>query len=328
VNVPKRRIGQSDLMVSALGLGCWQFSGGHGLVGRFWPALSEDVIDDIVAKSLSGGINWFDTAEVYGHGASERALARALQRAKADPASVIVATKWWPVLKSARSITSSIDERIDALSPYPIALYQVHQPYSLSSIRGEMNAMAELVERADIRYVGVSNFSARQMAVADEALRRRGIKLISNQVKYNLLDRKMDRNHTISEAKDRGISIIAYSPLEQGLLTGKFHADPKLVQASSGPRKYLARFRQGGLDTTRPVIDAIVQLANKYQVTPSQVALNWLIMFHGETVLAIPGASKVSQAEDNIGALRFQLSDEDLAILNEVSLKLSKQISE
>ncbi|NOR53227.1 MAG: aldo/keto reductase, partial [Candidatus Aminicenantes bacterium] len=165
-----RRLGKSDLMVSPVGLGCWQFSKGHGFGGKYWPVLTDEKIKDIVRASLEGGINWFDTAEAYGWGESEKALSRTLKLLGKSSEEVIVATKWFPVFKTARSITKTIDKRLENLSGFRIDLYQIHQPYSLSSTKAQMNAMAQLVKDHKIRSIGVSNFSAKKMKKAHAEL--------------------------------------------------------------------------------------------------------------------------------------------------------------
>src|SRR5450756_256823 len=114
----------------------------------------------------------------------------------------------------------------------------------------------------------------------------------------NLLDRKIESNGVMDLAKKLGISIIAYSPLAQGLVTGKFHDNPELLK-NIGFRKYSSMFKPKGLEKIKPVTDLVKKLAIKYESTPSQVALNWLIHFHGDTVVAIPGATKSSHAEEN-----------------------------
>jgi aryl-alcohol dehydrogenase-like predicted oxidoreductase len=184
----------------------------------------------MVEISLEGGINWFDTAEIYGNGASEKALAAALKDIGKKPGEIIVATKWWPMFRFASNIAKTIDQRIAALAPYPIDLYQVHQPWGFSNEKAEMEAMARLVKEQKIRYVGVSNFSAAKMRSAWEALQKHGIQLVSNQVRYSLLDRKIESNGILQTAKELGITIIAYSPLAQGLVTGKFHDNPELLK--------------------------------------------------------------------------------------------------
>lgn len=305
-------------MVTPVGLGCWQFSKQNNMAGKFWPTLDDTLIRSVVRISLEGGINWFDTAEVYGNGASEKALSGSLKDLGKAPGEVIIATKWWPMLRFASNLLKNIDERIRLLDPYPVDLFQVHQPWGFSNEKQEMEAMAKLVRAKKIRYAGVSNFSAAKMRRAWETLNRYGIPLITNQVRYNLLNRRIESNGTLQAAKELGISIIAYSPLAQGLLTGKFHDNPDLLQ-NIGLRKYSAQFKPSGLEKSEPVIRLVKELAVKYQVTPSQIALNWLIHYHGDTVVAIPGATKETHARENTGALGFNLSWEDMHLLDKAS---------
>ncbi len=317
-NLSLRSVGKSDLMITPIGLGCWQFSKRKNMAGKFWPEMEDDLITQMVKISLEGGINWFDTAEVYGNGASEKALAASLNSLGKKPGEIIMATKWWPMFRTASNILKTIDQRIAALAPYPIDLYQVHQPWGFSNEKAEMEAMAKLVKDQKIRYVGVSNFSAKQMRNAWEVLQKQGIHLVSNQVRYNLLDRKIESNGVLQTAKELGITIIAYSPLAQGLVTGKFHDNPDLLK-NIGMRKYASPFKPAGLEKSRPVVKAVQELAKKYGVTPSQIALNWLINSHGETVVAIPGATKESHARENAGTMTFVLSAEDISLLNNKS---------
>jgi aryl-alcohol dehydrogenase-like predicted oxidoreductase len=288
------------------------------MAGRFWPTLEDDLIEKVVALSIEGGINWFDTAEIYGDGTSEKALSKALQASGKKPGDIVIATKWWPAFRFASNIGKSINKRIGALEPYPVDLYQFHQPFSFSGEKSEMEAMAELFNRKLIKAIGVSNFNAQKMKNSWETLQKSGIPLASNQVRYNLLDRKIESNGVIDLAKKLGITIIAYSPLAQGLVTGKFHDNPKLLK-TLGFRKYSSQFNPKGLEKSRPVVVLVKELSVKYDVTPSQVALNWLIHYNGDTVTAIPGATKESHARENVGAMSFRLSDEDMVRLDNVS---------
>jgi len=313
-----RSLGKSDIKITPIGLGCWQFSKNGNFAGKFWPFLEDELIMDIIRVSLEGGINWFDTAELYGNGASERILAKSLVALGKVPGDVLISTKWWPMFRWASSIIKTIDERLSCLEPFPIDLYQVHQPYSFSSEVSEMEAMAKLVRAKKIKQVGVSNFSASRMRRSWETLQKSGINLLSNQVSYSLLDRKIESNGVLDAAKELGITIIAYSPLAQGLVTGKFHDNPELLK-NIGYRKYTSRFKPKGLERSRPVTELVKKLARKYEATPSQVALNWLIYFHGDTVVAIPGATKPQHVKENVGAMKFRLSPEDMQLLDEVS---------
>jgi aryl-alcohol dehydrogenase-like predicted oxidoreductase len=196
----------------------------------------------------------------------------------------------------------------------------VHQPWSFSSPEAEMDAMADLVERGTIRSVGVSNYSAERMRRAHAALQKRGLPLAVNQVQYSLLRREIETNGILETAKELGVTIVAWGPLASGLLTGKFHNDPRLVQRTPIGRRM--RFT-GRLEHTRPLIDALAEIGAQYDATPAQVALNWLIHFQGDAVVAIPGASKVKQAEESAGAMKFRLSDGEMARLDALSKELS-----
>jgi aryl-alcohol dehydrogenase-like predicted oxidoreductase len=176
--------------------------------------------------------------------------------------------------------------------------------------------MADLVETGQIRLVGVSNFGPARLCRAHAALQKRGLPLATNQVRYSLLDRKIEVDGTLETASELGVTITAYTPLASGLLTGKYHQNPALLKNKS----FFWRSRiQRQLEASRPLVAALEQIALKYEATAAQVALNWLIWFNGEVVVTIPGATKTQQATDNAGAMRFRLSDAELAQLDELS---------
>ena len=165
----KRRLGKTDIEVTPVGLGCWQFSAGQGLAGKFWEAIPQSAVYEVVEASLAGGINWFDTAEMYGNGSSERALSAALKHAGKTNGDVVIATKWSPMFRTARSIKATIHRRLSCLAPFAIDLHQVHHPFGFSSVEDEMSAMADLVADKKIRAIGVSNFGAARMRRAHAA---------------------------------------------------------------------------------------------------------------------------------------------------------------
>ena len=312
----KRRLGRTNIEVTPIGLGVMQFSGNKGLIGMMMPDLSQEQMNAIVKAALDGGINWFDTAEIYGRGRSEQALANGLKAAGRQDGDVHIATKWLPLFRTAGNIGRTIDKRLHFLDGYSIDLYQVHMPWSFSSPEAEMAAMANLVEAGKIRSVGVSNFNAKQMRRAQAALEKRGLTLAANQVHYSLLHRDIERDGVLDTAKELGVTIIAYTPLETGVLSGIYHKDPALLK-----QKPLFRRRSMGrqIESSRPLVEALEEIAARYEVTAAQVALNWLIHFHGQTVVAIPGASKVTHAEQAAGTMTFNLTGEELAWLDELS---------
>ncbi len=312
MTIQKRRLGNSDLMVTPIGLGCWQFSNFRG----FWKSPPQEEINRIIKTALEGGINWFDTAELYGRGESERALAIALCKADYNNKDAIIATKWMPFFRTSGNIARTIDDRISCLSPCNIDLYQIHMPYSFSSIEAQMDAMAALVKQGKIRYVGVSNFSARQMRRAHAALARHGLPLASNQIMYNLAHREPDTNGVFETARELNVSIIAYSPVAQGLLSGKFHDNPELIQKLPFIRRNrIAR----QVEKSRNLINKLKTIAGGHNCSLTEVALNWLVNFHGELVVAIPGATKVDHVRHNVDALTLQLTPQEMTELDNES---------
>ena len=315
-----RKLGHSDLEVSPIGLGVMQFAGGSGAIPSINPAVPEETRIEIVKTALEGGINWFDTAELFGAGRSEKYLAEALDELGEISQRAIIATKWSSYLRFAGNIKKTIQERLDKLSPYSIGLYQIHNPKSFSSTKAEMNAMADLVKGGKIRAVGVSNFNSDQMRVAQDTLEKRGLGLASNQVHYNLLNRKIEYNGVLETARDLGISLIAWAPLASGILTGKFHKNPeKFTGIPAIRRKRLEK----KLEDSWPVIEVLDEIASKYGSEPAQVALAWLIQ-QGEDIVAIPGATRIGHVMEGFGAMNLQLSEKDLTQLDQTSLKIKE----
>ena len=314
-----RRLGKTEIEVSPIGLGVMEFAGGGGLLGMAFPHISQEVKDATVEAALEGGINWFDTAELYGLGVSEASLARALKAAGKQDGEVVVATKWWPLLRTAGNIPRTIHDRLRFLDGYSIGLFMVHQPISLSTPEAEMEAMADLVEAGKIRSVGVSNYSPQRMRRAHRQLERRGLPLAVNQVEFSLLDRSIERNGVLETAKELGVTIIAYTPLASGLLSGKYHRNPELLK---GKFIYWRAKMQRGLQKSRSLVQALEEIGTKHNATPAQVALNWVIHFHGDIVVTIPGATSPRQAQENAAAMKFKLAEDELARLDELSREI------
>lgn len=315
-----RRLGKTDIMVSPIGLGVMELSGGGGLIGNMFPTLSVEDKNAIIKAALDGGINFFDTAEMYGLGVSESALACGLKAASVADKDVVIATKWLPLMRTAGNIAKTIDDRLRYLDGYTISNYMIHQPWSFSTPEAEMDAMADLVEAGKIKSVGVSNFNPERMRRAHDALAKRGIPLVLNQMRYSLIHREIETDGTLAAAKDLGITIVAYTPLASGILTGKYHQNPELIQHKN---LYYKGTLKRELDQTRILIKIMSDIAENHNATLAQVALNWVINFNGDCVVTIPGATKVHQAQESAGAMNFTLSEDELIRLDEASRQLN-----
>jgi len=316
-----RRLGKTDLLVSPIGLGVMEFSGGGGLLGKIFPVIPQEEKNAIIKAAIDGGINFFDTAEMYGAGVSEESLATGLKAAGVADKDVIIETKWQPILRTANNIPKTIDDRLRFLGGYSISNYMIHQPMSFSSPEAEMNAMADLVEAGKIKSVGVSNFNPARMRRAHAALAKRGLPLALNQVRYSLIHREIEVDGTLETARELGVTIVAYTPLGSGILSGKYHKNPALLEEKTGLRK---NWLKRDIERTRLLIDALDEIATRREVTMAQVALNWVIHFNGEIVVTIPGATKVRQAQESAGAMNFVLFADELAKLDDISRKLMK----
>lgn len=314
-----RRLGCTGIEVTPIGLGAWQFAQGTGMAGAFWPPIDQDAITAVVAAALQGGIGWFDTAEMYGSGSSEKTLAAGLSRCGVRPGSVVVATKWWPLLRTARSIGETFAARLACLAPYPVDLLQVHQPWSLSRIPAQMRAFAALVHAKKISAAGVSNFSARQMEKAHAVLAADGVPLASNQVRFNLLDRRIEANGVLASARRLGVTLIAWSPLAQGMLTGRFHDDPGLASRVSAGRRFMNGITPSNIGRTAPLLATLKAVASAHGISAAQAALAWTVRFHGDAIVAIPGASKPRQATEAAEAMHVKLSARELADIDAAS---------
>ena len=303
-------LGNEGPQVTPLGVGTWSW--GDRLFWDYGKDYDQTQVQAAFQASVEAGITFFDTAEVYGIGESERLLGKFAQ---ASDHPIAIATKYFPLPwrifpQSVREATSKSRERLQLES---IPLYQVHSPFSFfMSQETLMKALAEEVKQGHIQAVGVSNYSAAQMREAQEQLQRYGVPLVSNQVPYSLLNRKIESNGTLQTAQALGVKLIAYSPLEQGLLTGKYTGEEK----PTGARGLNPKFKATGVNQIAPVIDCLQQLAAKYQKTPAQVALNWLMT---QGTIPIPGAKNANQAQQNAGALGWQLDGEDAQVLDQVS---------
>lgn len=299
-------LGATDIRISPLGIGTWAW--GDRFYWGYGREYGEDDVQAAFGLALDRNVNFFDTAEVYGFGRSERLLGQAL-RASGKPA--VVATKFMPLPWRLRraSLHRALRGSLRRLGVQQVDVYQIHWPFPPVPIERWMQALADAVEEGLVRAVGVSNYNVDQLRRAHEALAKRGVPLASNQVEYSLLQRGPERSGLLAACRDLGVTLIAYSPLGQGLLTGKYTAD----HPPPGARRRRAR-RLGRIE---PLIGLLRNIGEAHGgKTPAQVALNWTIC-NGS--VPIPGAKNARQAEENAGALGWRLADDELAALDAAS---------
>ncbi|AKG22000.1 aldo/keto reductase [Calothrix sp. 336/3] len=301
-------LGTTNIAVTPLCIGTWAW--GDKL---FWNDYDEAELQAAFTRALELGLNFFDTAEIYGSGLSEKFLGKFTQSN-----TVQIATKFAPLpwRFTGKSVSEALTASLSRLQRNSVALYQVHWSFAFFMSQDTlMNALAEEVQRGRVQAIGVSNYSAVQMQETQQILGKLGIPLAVNQVPYSLLNRQIETNGIVDTARDLGVTILAYSPLAQGLLTGKYTLGSN--QKPTGARKIDPRFSQDGLQKITPVISLLKQIGETHNHTPAQVALNWLIA--QGNVIPIAGAKTVKQVEENAGALGWQLTPEEISQIDEIT---------
>lgn len=289
--------------VSRIGLGTWQFGSrewGYGDQYASGPAR------EIVQRALALGVTLFDTAEVYGFGKSERILGEALGDKRAE---VAVASKIMPVAPIAPVVKQRERASAQRLQLKRIPLYQVHQPNPIVPDSVIMPGLRDLLDSGDIGAAGVSNYSLERWKKADAAL---GRPVISNQVHFSLAHPQALEDLVPFAEKENRV-VIAYSPLAQGLLGGRYGVDNR----PGGVRAVNPLFGTENLRRVEPLLQTLRDVATEVDAKPAQVALAWLIHLPG--VVAIPGASSVEQLEFNVAAADIELSAESRDALTEAA---------
>ena len=309
-----RNLGRTGVKVSSLCLGCMTFG------SKTDPAESTEIID----RAIDAGINFFDTANVYGDGASEKMVGEALARnGKRD--RIVLATKVHGRLadsdpnaggSSRRHIVEQCEISLKRLQTDWIDLYQMHRPQPDIPIDETLRALDDLIRAGKVRYIGSSTFAAWQVVEALWASKELGLnRFVSEQSPYHLLDRRIERE-LVPMALTYGLAIIPWSPLASGFLSGKYRRgegkpEGSRLQARYQPQRTDPLFSDAGFD----VLDGVVHLAAEKGCTPSQLALAWCRQQPGITSPII-GPRTLAQYEDNMGCLNVTVTDEDLALLD------------
>ncbi|WFO75674.1 aldo/keto reductase [Desulfurococcaceae archaeon MEX13E-LK6-19] len=305
------RLGKTDVKISRIGLGAWQFS-------EAWGVTDYNMAKSIVFKALEVGINFFDTAMVYGRGMSEEFLGRALREAGVKRDEVVIATKIPGDFLSADDVFRAVDKSLKRLGVDCIDLMQIHWPpcWHHFPTCEYMRALERLVILGKIRYIGLSDYPVELVEAARNCLST--IDIVSLQFRYNLVERQAEKE-LIPYAEKNGMTILPWSPLAKGALTGKYTPEnlPEFQDVRSGDPV----FHPENFKKIWPLIQELKKLSEKYGKTPAQIALNWLIMY-SPLIVPIPGAKKPEQVVDNAGAVGWRLSYEDWRRLDEISKEI------
>jgi hypothetical protein len=330
-----RTMGDSDLMTSAIGFGCWEMGGTYG-------AFDEQEVIDAIHHAIDLGVTLFDTALIYGFdpvrigwerdpasggGRSERLLAKALGPRRKD---IIVVTKCGlPTRQDQKprrdsryaSIMQDCEDSLRNLQTDYIDLYLVHWPDVETPFAEPMQALNELLAAGKVRYVGVSNFSADQLREV-KAL----APIIANQVGYNLFDRRWERQ-MFPTAGELGVGIMAYGPLAHGLLTGSFTPDMTFEESDWRYRGIIFGQTLFGpnLAANLAVVDRLKGVAARKGVSLPRLALAW-VLADPHVSVALTGARKPAEIEDNVAALEIELTDADRAELDEIMTGAAGQV--
>ena len=308
-------IGLADeLNIAPLGVGAWAWG-----TTRLWGYGKEYDRSDVgkaFRASMAEGVTLVDTAEMYGNGASERIIGEMLREGGFEGTPVI-ATKFAPLPYrfSAKSLLEAVDKSLERLGIETIDLYQIHFPNPIFKISSLMDALAETVKAGKVRRVGVSNYGADQMKRAHDRLASYGVSLASNQVEYSLLRRAPETNGVLEASRDLGVTLIAYSPIAKGLLTGKYGPGDRPVGLV---RRMGRAFSEQNLKKIEPVVNILREIGEAHNKQPAQVALNWLIT--QGNVFPIPGAKNEIQARQNAGALGWEMASEEAEKLHLATL--------
>jgi len=290
--------------ISRIGLGTWQFGSRDWGYGE--PYAGQEA-RAIVRRALELGVTLFDTAEIYGFGRSERILGVALGD---DKESAFLATKIFPIVPVAPVVEQRAVASANRLEARWLDLYQVHQPNPVVRDGTIMRGMRALQRVGLVGEVGVSNYPLDRWRAAEDALGRR---VLSNQVRYSLVDRSPERD-LLPFAQAHGRVVIAYSPLAQGLLSGRYHRDNRPVNRVRAANPL---FLPDNIERASGLIAVLREVADAHSASPAQIALAWVI--HHPAVAAIPGASSVEQLESNVAAAEIDLSDDEYQALQAAS---------
>ncbi len=298
-----RYIGSSDLKVSEVGFGAWQ----AGRIG--WGTdYTDSEVKEALSFALDSGVNFIDTAEMYGKGHSESVVGEVLRNY--DRSKVIIATKVNPPHLGKKDLISSAHNSIERMKCSYIDLYQIHWPDFNVPIKETADALESLVSDGLVRYIGTCNFPLPQLKELVHTLDRNSV--VSNQMRYNILQREVEEE-LVPYMKSENIGMIAWSPIAKGLLTGKYNEDNI---PGDDVRKRDRLFTREIITRIAPLMEALKRIAGSHEKTVTQVSLNYLLT---KGALVIPGIKRKEQMAENMGASGFTLTGPEIKEIDSLS---------
>ncbi|KAJ6796793.1 putative oxidoreductase, chloroplastic-like [Iris pallida] len=323
--VEKVKLGASDVEVTKLGIGAWAWGDTAYWNDSGWDDRKLKEAKAAFNISIDGGITFFDTAEVYGAPimgdvSSETLLGSFIQeKKKTDPVEVAVATKFaaLPWRFGRGSVLSALKKSLSRLGVSSVDLYQLHWP-GIWGNEGYIDGLGDAVEKGLVKAVGVSNYSEKRLRDAYDRLKKRGIPLAANQVNYSLIYRNPEENGVKAACDELGITLIAYSPIAQGMLTGKYTPE----NPPTGPRGRI--YTPEVLKMLQPLLVRLREIGESYNKTNTQVALNWLVC--QDNVVPIPGAKNAEQAKEFVGALGWKLTEQEIEELRSLAAQVKSVV--
>ena len=310
-NLSLRKLGSSDLQLTSIGFGAWAIGGGNWEFA--WGAQDDQESITAIHQALELGVNWIDTAAIYGLGQSEEIVGQALKSwSGARPMVFTKCSMRWHEDRSiyrslkAESVIEEAENSLRRLGVETIDLYQIHWPNPEAEIEEGWEAMARLREQGKVRWIGVSNCSPVQM----ERLSRIA-PIASLQPPYSML-RPAVEQELLPWALKHNIGVISYSPMVNGLLAGKMTAERIAAMPADDLRRKGVEFNEPRLSRNLQLVELLREIGNGYDVTPGVVAVAWTLK-HPAITGAIVGGRNAAQVKETAAALRFRLSDEEYA---------------
>ena len=304
-----KQLGNSDLHITPIGFGAWAIGGGDWQFS--WGHQEDDDSVKAIERAVDLGLNWIDTAAIYGLGHSEEVVAKALSGIADKPYIFTKCSMRWHEDRSiyrslkASSIQEELENSLKRLKVDVIDLYQIHWPDPEAEIEEGWEAMARLKEQGKVRWLGVSNFNVEQMRRAQKIA-----PITSLQPPYSLLNRKVEPE-ILPFCQQNNIGVINYSPMSSGLLTGKMTAERIKNMPQDDWRRKSPNFNEPKLSVNLELVELLRAIAEKHGVEPGVVAVAWTLR-HPAITAAIVGARNAKQVDGTVPAAEFRLSSDEV----------------